>query len=181
MSTEEQLQPYRGGEEVALLNAQIRAAEKPAPVRVASEAEIQARADRMAIDIVRDRAKPVFAEYGRPLPAIDSDETILAYRKRLARALQPETDNFVRKDYRSTPADLFVADEQKIYKEAEKNRWNPSDRKPGKMRPVVKIDHAGRRVTEYVTGRGSKGFFKEIYGAFTAPGVISAIHQFDAD
>ncbi|OTP74449.1 hypothetical protein PAMC26510_16545 [Caballeronia sordidicola] len=131
--------------------------------------------------MVRDRARSVFAEYGRPVPLRDVGEDILAYRKKIVRALQPETTSYADRDVRSVPAELFSPIEQKVYQEATANRWHPSDLKPDQMREVVKLDKAGRKVSEFVTGRGSKGFFKEIYAEHIAPGVISAIHQFDAD
>jgi hypothetical protein len=182
--SEEYFTGYTGEADIAALNAKIRAnASKPAPVaHVPSDAEIRRGVELEAVRLVRDRAKPVFAEYGRPVPHRNDSEDILSFRKRLVRELQPETVTYADRDVRSVPADLFSPIEQQIYREAAANRWHPSDLKPNEMREVVKLDDAGRKVSEFVTGKGT-GFphgtsvFKQVYGHCIAPAAQSAIYK----
>lgn len=52
------------------------------------------------------------------------------------------------------------------------------------MREIVKTDETGRRISEFVSGRGSKGMFKQVFGMFIAPplfqegGFVNGVEKF---
>jgi hypothetical protein len=166
--------------QVELLNAAVRLREREAEEahRVPpppTPAQIAARVEREAAHLVHTRAESVFNEYGRSAPLRNDGESILQYRLRIVNELKPNSSKAHLEISRGIDAASLAPIEREIYSDAAQNRWHPVDLKPGQMREVVKIDPLGREVHEFVSGAGSRGLFKQVYGEFIGPTQLGVI------
>lgn len=124
-----------------------------------------AKKESWAIDQARDRAQKVLNEYGDIAPKPVMGENSADYRRRVLAVLAPNT-RYASNDVRTVPSDVLDRVEAIVYADALENRWHPADLKPGQMRKVTKLDATGRRVEEFVTGKGTgpeASVFKKIY------------------
>lgn len=160
--------------ELARVNAAIRTreadqlrAEKMTP-QPPTQAELAERAAQQECQAVRTRADAIFREFGRAAPLPIADEDPLKYRLRVIDELKPNT-RFAGKQLSPTTdrASLDLIEGQ-AYADAWANRQSPADVPAGVLREIVKTDEAGRRYSEFVSGRGSKGMFHQVFGMFTA-------------
>jgi hypothetical protein len=166
--------------QVELLNAAVRVREREAEEarRVPpppTPAQIAARVEREAARLVRERADAVYAEYGRSAPLRNDGESVLAYRLRIVNDLKPNSSKAHLEISRGIDSTSLAPVEQEVYADAMANRWHPADLKPGQMREVVKVDPLGREIHEFVSGAGSRGLFKQVYGEFIGPTQLGVI------
>lgn len=131
--------------------------DKPKPED--EEADRNAKADAQA------RADSVYAAFGDSAPRPLQGETLMAYRVRLARKLQPHSTAW--KDVSLTAigdaAALAIAEKQ-IYADAAQAARNPVATAGGELIEIHRTDAAGRRISEF---RGTPSGWMD---AFKAPG-----------
>ncbi|QIN63121.1 hypothetical protein SBC1_31450 [Caballeronia sp. SBC1] len=161
--------------ELARVNAQIRTreaellrAEKAVPAQP-TKAELAERAAKQECQAVCARADAIFKEYGRAAPLPIADESALAYRIRVIDELKVNTRFADKQLSRTTDRASLDVIEGQAYADAWANRQSPLDVPAGVLREIVKTDETGRRISEFVSGRGSKGMFKQVFGMFIAP------------
>lgn len=126
--------------------------------------EAKADADPAAYADCQARADSVYAAFGDSAPRPLMGESILAYRTRLARKLQPHSKAWagVNLSAISDSAAIAVAETQ-IYADAAAAARTPVDLPNGQMQEIVTTDATGRRISTF---RGSpKAWMSE----FSAP------------
>lgn len=156
---------------IAALNANVRAreakqrrAEQAAAKAVPTAQERADAAARHEREAIRAAADRVFSEYGREVPKPFTDESPLSFRRRIVEELLPESRHAGRTISKTIDSASLDRIEIETYADALRNRWTPSDLAPGQMREVVKIDAQKRQVHEFVSGKGSRGLFAQVYG-----------------
>lgn len=101
------------------------------------------------------RADSVFQQFGKFAPRPLDGESLLAYRRRLAHALQPFSDRW--KDVNLVAlADeaAFGIMEGQVYADAAHAANHPTDLKPGQLREIVRVDPStGTRMITFVGGQ----------------------------
>lgn len=104
-------------------------------------ADAQARADSVAMAFGKSASRPL------------SGETLLAYRRRLARDFQRHSAPWKDVNLSTLPADAFAIAEGAIYADAQHAAESPVDLPAGELREVKRRDQAGRTIsTFYGTG-----------------------------
>lgn len=108
-------------------------------------------AERDEVAAAFARADSVYQMAGKKAPYAMDGETPIAYRRRLVRGLQSQSPAYkdVRLDTASADPALFSIIENGIYADAEKNARAPDDVPLMTLRPIVRTDAAGRRITEF--------------------------------
>jgi hypothetical protein len=161
--------------ELARVNAAIRTAEadqlraEKAVPQQPTKTDLAERAARQECQAVRARADAIFREYGKQAPLPITDEDPLKYRVRVVRELQPNTRHAGREISPTIDRASLDLIEGQAYADAWSNRTSPLDVPANVLREIVKTDEAGRRYSEFVSGRGSKHMFKQVFGMFVAP------------
>jgi 8-oxo-dGTP pyrophosphatase MutT (NUDIX family) len=120
--------------------------------------------DRAAYADAQARADSVYAAFGDAAPRPLQGEGLMAYRRRLARKLQPHSAAWkdVKLDALGDAAALTVAEGQ-IYADAAKAARNPVDLPNGQLMEITRTDATGRRISEF---RGSPSAWMD---GFKAP------------
>lgn len=137
-------------QEIAYLRTQIAEAERrlQATLRAPSADEMN------ELSAAQHRADAACRRFGRlALPPVPG-ESPLAYRKRLARDLQPYSAKFKDADVARLDSVTFSPIEEVIYNDAKSAAYDPANYPPGRLVPIPEIDSSGRTVTRYVGDSG---------------------------
>lgn len=130
------------------------------------EEDVKADADEPAAYAdAQARADSVYAAFGDSAPRPLQGESLMAYRRRLARKLQTHSTAWkaVKLEAIGDAAALAVAETQ-IYADAANAARNPVDLPGGKLMEITRTDATGRRISEF---RGSPNAWMD---SFKAPG-----------
>lgn len=113
------------------------------------EEEEKAKADAAMTD-ARVKADSAYVACGKQAPTPFSGEKALDYRKRVLIGMQKHSDKHKEVNIRAIAdsATLSVLEEA-IYSEARKSIENEMNNTQGQLHPRVRMDEAGRRITEY--------------------------------
>lgn len=121
---------------------------------------------------IKERAKPVLAEFGRTPPQVRADDTPRAYRARIMNSLIADT-KFAKMPKALVNSIDFNELENAIYSDAYANRRHPVGLNPGEIKEIKKTDSAGRIISEFVSGGSA---FREVYGACMTVPVESPVY-----
>lgn len=105
--------------------------------------------DRNALGEAQKRADSVFQLFGDHAPPPLHGENPVAYRKRLASALQKHSRSLKGLRLDSVDGDAFAVLESQIYTDAQAAAAEPSNLPPGRLIPIVRHDSAGRQITTF--------------------------------
>lgn len=108
--------------------------------------------DYAALLDAQSRADSVYMQHGLQAPRALNGESVLAYRKRLARGLQAHSDRWKTQDLLKLDDGAFVVVEEQIFADSVVAAANPADLADGVLRPIVRKLDSGHTVTEF---RGS--------------------------
>lgn len=107
--------------------------------------------DRAALSEIQARADSAYGHLGRSASAPMTAETAVDYRVRMAKGLQSFSNRFKDVNLYHVAADsaLFDTVEDSIYNDAAAYAAHPTDLQAGELRPIVRSDETGRRVTTF--------------------------------
>jgi colicin import membrane protein len=112
-------------------------------------AEEKIKADSDMTD-ARVKADSAYVACGRQAPSPFSGETALDYRKRVLTGMQKHSEKHKDVNIRAIADSATLAVlEEAIYGEARKTIENEMNNTVGQLHPRVRMDEAGRRITEY--------------------------------
>jgi 8-oxo-dGTP pyrophosphatase MutT (NUDIX family) len=98
----------------------------------------------------QSRCDSVAQVFGRRAPRMLAGETLLAYRKRMAKDYKSHSPSWKDVDISTLPEGAFVNIEKIIYADAMSAGLNPSSAPTGQLRPIRRTDETGRVITTYV-------------------------------
>jgi 8-oxo-dGTP pyrophosphatase MutT (NUDIX family) len=131
-------------EAVAAMQAKLAELQAMVP-RAVSDADYGALLDAQA------RADSVYAQHGLQAPRALNGETVVAYRKRLARGLQAHSPRWKDIDLLKFDDAAFGIAEEQVYADSAAAAANPADLPEGQLRAITRTQ-GGHTITEY---RGS--------------------------
>lgn len=117
--------------------------EEPAEEDPAKMADAQAAADA------------VYAQHASAAPRALRGETLLAYRRRLAKGMQAHSPSWKDIPLDALPDSALAVAERQIYADSVQAAKNPVGLPAGQLREIIKTDRTGRRVTEFAGDVGS--------------------------
>jgi 8-oxo-dGTP pyrophosphatase MutT (NUDIX family) len=106
-------------------------------------------ADRMALTDAQAFADNYYSMLGQRAPRPQDGETVLAYRKRLAKGLREHSPTWKGVDFTVFADDAFSVAEKQIYADAQAASMNPIDLGEGELREIVTTDTTGRRISSF--------------------------------
>ncbi|QGZ66365.1 NUDIX hydrolase [Paraburkholderia acidisoli] len=124
--------------QIEAMNAQIKALATP-----------PSASDRDQLSAAQARWDSVAQMLGDSVPAPLHFETPIAYRKRLAEKFQKHSDKFKGIRLDSLDGAVFDTIEDQIRQDAQAYAKSPSVMPAGRLLPTIRMDSAGRQITEY--------------------------------
>jgi 8-oxo-dGTP pyrophosphatase MutT (NUDIX family) len=109
-----------------------------------TDEEEEAAADAQA------RCDSVAQVFGRRAPRMLNGETLLAYRKRMAKDYKTHSQTWKDVDLASLPESAFAPIEKFIYADALNAGMNPASAPPGMLREIRRTDQTGRVISTFV-------------------------------